>query len=86
MITGEGRLDGQSFQGKVAGEVLSLAERYGKPVFALCGTTGDDLTDGQRGRFAGISALTDHALDVQAAMTNPELFVSKALRSMVVFQ
>lgn len=86
VITGEGRLDGQSFQGKVAGEVLALAERYGKPVFALCGTTGDDLKEAQRGRFAGISALTDIAPDVQAAMTNPELFVSKALRSMLVFQ
>ena len=79
VITGEGRLDGQSFQGKVAGEVLSLAERYGKPVFALCGTTGDDLTDGQRGRFAGISALTDIAPDAASAMVDPEFYIQKAV-------
>jgi glycerate kinase len=79
VITGEGRLDGQSFQGKVAGEVLSLAERYGKPVFALCGTTGDDLTDGQRGRFAGISALTDIAPDAASAMVDPEFYIQKVV-------
>ena len=82
VITGEGRLDGQSFQGKVVGEVLSMAGRYAKPVFALCGITGTDLTVYQRMRFAGISALTDHAPDVVSAMEDPKPFILQALRSL----
>lgn len=82
IITGEGRLDGQSFQGKVVGEVLAMGGRYGKPVFALCGIMGTDLTEDQRMRFAGISALTDHALDVVSAMEDPKRFILQALRSL----
>lgn len=79
VITGEGRLDGQSFQGKVVGEVLRLAEKHRKLVYVLCGTAGADLMDVQRARFAGISALTDHALDVTTAIRNPEDFIPSAL-------
>jgi glycerate 2-kinase len=82
VITGEGRLDGQSFQGKVVGEVLAMSGQYGKPVFALCGITGTDLSMDQRGRFAGISALTDHAPDVASAMEDPALFIPHAIRSL----
>lgn len=83
VITGEGRLDLQSFQGKVAGEVLALAERYGKPVFALCGTRGDDLTETQCARFAGISALTDVAPDTTSAMSSPEDHLGQALSKLL---
>jgi len=82
VITGEGRLDGQSVQGKVVGEVLAMAGRYGKPVYAICGTRGEDLTMDQCARFAGISALTDHAPNAASAMGDPERFILMALRSL----
>ena len=82
VITGEGRLDSQSFQGKVAGEVLDLAERYGKPVYGLCGIRGFDLTKEQSARFAGISTLSDHAPDAMASMTQPQLFIQAALHTL----
>lgn len=42
VITGEGRLDGQTARGKVAAGVAALARRHGKPVIALAGSLGDD--------------------------------------------
>ena len=38
IITGEGKIDKQSLQGKVVEGVAALAKKYQKPVIALCGT------------------------------------------------
>ena len=38
VITGEGRLDGQTLAGKGPGGVAALAHRAGKPVLALAGS------------------------------------------------
>lgn len=37
IITGEGKIDRQTFSGKVVSEVLRLAKRAGKSVYAVCG-------------------------------------------------
>ena len=37
VITGEGRIDNQTFSGKVVSEVINLAGKAGKPVIAVCG-------------------------------------------------
>lgn len=37
VMTGEGRLDTTSFDGKVVGGIASLARKHGKPVVAICG-------------------------------------------------
>ena len=42
VITGEGRLDSQSANGKAPVGVASIAKKYGKPVFAFSGCTTPD--------------------------------------------
>lgn len=42
VITGEGRMDGQSVRGKTPAGVAKLAKRFGKPVIAIVGSLGDD--------------------------------------------
>lgn len=42
VITGEGRIDGQSAGGKVVATVAALAQAVGRPVVALAGMVGDD--------------------------------------------
>lgn len=42
VITGEGRLDGQTAMGKGPGAVAALAKRYGKPVIALAGCVTEE--------------------------------------------
>ncbi len=42
VITGEGRLDGQSYMGKAPVGVASLAKKYNKPVIAFSGSVTDD--------------------------------------------
>ena len=42
VVTGEGRLDGQSATGKAPVGVAKLAKKYHKPVLSLCGCIGED--------------------------------------------
>ncbi len=42
VVTGEGRLDGQTAMGKVPVGVAGLAKKYGKPVIALSGCVTED--------------------------------------------
>ena len=45
VITGEGHLDQQSFEGKVVGGVAELAAEYGVPAAAIVGIADDDVRD-----------------------------------------
>ena len=44
VVTGEGRLDGQTAMGKAPAGVATLAKKYGKPVFAFAGSVTKDAT------------------------------------------
>lgn len=52
VVTGEGRIDGQTVNGKTPVGVAGLAKRFGKPVVALAGSLGADA-----------DVVHDHGLD-----------------------
>lgn len=54
VITGEGRLDSQTFMGKGPGMVIKMAQERGIPVAAVCGTISPDLDDADTGLIAAI--------------------------------
>lgn len=45
IITGEGRIDGQSKDGKVISGIIKHAKKYKKPVIAIVGTIGNDYEE-----------------------------------------
>ena len=70
VITGEGRLDWQTFSGKVVSEVLKLAEKRSKPVIAICGSC--ELTEEEtlaRG-IARVISLVDDDTSSESAIQN----------------
>lgn len=68
VITGEGRLDGQTAMGKAPSGVAALAKQYGKPVVALAGSvTGEAVLRNQRNIDAFFSILREPAT-LEAAM------------------
>ncbi len=44
VITGEGKMDAQSTEGKVVGSIAQISQHYSKPCYAICGTI-DFITD-----------------------------------------
>lgn len=60
VITGEGRMDKQTINGKVPWGVVLLAEKYQVPVIALCGAISDDL-----------GKIEDHLVGAYSIQTRP---------------
>ncbi len=91
VITGEGRLDGQTAMGKGPMAVASLAKKYGKPVIALCGCIGKDAEIcNERGIDAyfpilqSVSTL-EEALTPETAKQNLIASASQAFRLISIF-
>ena len=86
VITGEGRLDGQTVMGKAPIGVARLAKRYGRRVLAFAGVLGDGV---EQVNGAGIDAYfpilrklvsLEEALDVKNAAANLSATVEQAFR------
>ncbi len=69
VITGEGKLDGQTLQGKAPAGVADLARRHGKPVAALAGIIAGEAGDPLARRF-----------DFHAAVVSGEISAERAMR------
>jgi glycerate kinase len=59
VITGEGRIDGQTIHGKTPIGVARMAKRYGRPVIGIAGCLADD---------AGV--VHEHGIDAVFSVTN----------------
>ena len=58
-MTGEGKLDAESFNGKVVGGVLELAEKHGVPVLVVAGVVDEQVA----GRAPSVSLLEQFGSD-----------------------
>jgi glycerate kinase len=68
-ITGEGKIDAQTLQGKVIAKIVSQAAAAGVPVLACCGVLDEEAWSGNTlGSLAGIVTLTDAETDSAYAM------------------
>lgn len=67
VITGEGRFDTQTLEGKGPAVVMERARTAGIPVFAVCGSADPDVS---REALAGLFQLTERA-PVEQAMSDP---------------
>lgn len=86
VITGEGRLDGQTVMGKAPIGIARLAKKYGKPVLAFSGSVTEDAASCNE---AGIDAFfpilrqvttLEEAMDPQTAQKNMESSVEQVFR------
>lgn len=71
VITGEGRLDWQSLQGKVVAGVAQLAASHGTPAVALAGQVLIGRREAMALGLSGSYAVADKEADVAAAMADP---------------
>ena len=80
IITGEGRLDGQSVCGKVVQGVGERAKRAKIPCIALCGCTGEGYEKIAEHGVTTVATLTDKDISPEYAMEHAEeLYYRRAL-------
>lgn len=83
VITGEGRLDGQTLFGKAPIGVAARAKRYGKPVIALTGSVGDGYRAVYEGGIDAVFAIQNGPMSLSESMEKtPELLSDCAHRIM----
>lgn len=68
VITGEGKIDGQSVRGKVPVGIAARAKKKNLPVLAICGDIGE-----------GVSALYDYGIDSVMSTVNAAMPLSDAM-------
>ena len=73
VITGEGRFDSQSLQGKAPWGILQRAEKLSIPAYLVCG----DADTQQGSRFAGIYNLTSIESDINECIKSPAPLVTQ---------
>ena len=76
VITGEGRIDGQTLEGKGPAGVAALARRRGKPVLALAGSVAENTA--VHTLFDATCAIIDEPATLDAAMTRAAEFLERA--------
>jgi glycerate 2-kinase len=67
VITGEGKLDGQTFQGKAPSGIAKIAKKYDKPVYVIAGMIED-----------GYEALLSTRVDAAFSITNGPMTLEEA--------
>lgn len=80
IITGEGKVDKQTFSGKVVAYVLSLAKQYNKIVFIVCGQCTLSSYELKKYGAANIITLTNDPSELHAAMTQPVPLIKSKIK------
>lgn len=75
VITGEGKLDRQTLQGKGPAGVASAACARNKPVFAVCGSNELSEREAQEAGFAQVFAVLDLGVSLEESLANPVPYV-----------
>ena len=80
VITGEGRIDAQSAQGKVLGGLAEVARAYDVPVFAFCGSADGD-SDGLAAELglAGVFPIASPGQPLADALRDAERLLAQAV-------
>lgn len=68
VLTGEGRMDGQSLHGKAPVGLARMAKRHGVPVVAFAGAVGEDAERLEREGFAAVLPIADGPIPLEEAM------------------
>lgn len=77
-VTGEGRIDPQSLEGKVVGGVAALAAAAGVPVLAIGGSVDPQAVPALRARGVTCVALIDGPAERERAMRDAPAFIRAA--------
>jgi glycerate kinase len=79
VITGEGKIDEQTFSGKVVSEVLKLATRGAKPVIAICGKCELSQEETQAYGLAGVISLVDEQTSAESAVQHASAIITRKI-------
>ena len=84
VISGEGRLDAQSFQGKVVDGVSDLCKRFDKPLVLMVGKNDFDFSYHGTRKFEKVLSIWDLCKDDERAMINASHYLYQLASQIVL--
>ena len=85
VITGEGKIDDQSSEGKVVGHMAALAKKYAIPCIGFCGVTELDEKAIKKLGLKKIIALNDEGVTTKEAMDNAAVLLTEKATTIFKF-
>ncbi|MCI8441800.1 MAG: glycerate kinase [Provencibacterium sp.] len=83
VLTGEGKIDGQSLRGKVVIGVARRAKRQGVPVIAVVGDIGDDIEGVYEQGVTGVFSINRVAVDFKQAKVRSRSDLEKTVENLM---
>ncbi len=80
IITGEGKVDEQTFSGKVVAHVLSLASQNKKAIFIICGQCTLSSDELKKYGASHVISLVNHPSELHIAMTQPGPLIKSKIK------
>lgn len=83
VITGEGRLDRQSFRGKVISGVCKAAQKHGVPVYAIVGSS--EISDIEAAKFGirRVETLISDSYSLEDAVNNAPFHMERTVKKLL---
>ena len=75
IITGEGKIDKQSFFGKAVGEIIKYSEKYKIPTMVLAGIVDEDVYKFLKNEFVSILSIVPGPLSLEESIQNAEKYL-----------
>lgn len=85
VLTGEGRLDGQTARGKVVAGLAQRAQRVGVPVWAFAGQITADGEAWCAGQGVAVAALADGPRSLEDSVASAAVLLERAVRRACLF-
>lgn len=85
VITGEGRIDGQTMEGKVVSHVAKCAQKCNKPAIALVGSRGRGAEELHYHGLSFIFPIVDAPMSLEDAMHGTQRLLTTAAREVGMF-
>ena len=83
VITGEGKIDIQTLQGKVVHGVAKYAARFGVPAFAICGVNELLPNQAEQLKLKAIASIKTSELSVEYCMQNADRLIVERVKEMI---
>lgn len=83
IITGEGKIDGQTAYGKTPAGVAGIAVKYNKPVIAFAGALGKDYEKLYNHGFSAIIPIADKPMNLEQSMKETGTLLEEAASRMI---
>jgi len=85
IITGEGKFDKQSLDGKLTGELIKKAEKFKIPIVVICGQSEINLTYVKSKYLHSIIPLFNHEVDMKTAKKQSKYLLMQKSKEIIRF-